>query len=102
MIGTLAKQAENADMKVIISTGDKDMAQLVSERITLVNTMKNETLDETGVFNKFGVHPNQIRDFLALMGDKVDNVPGWKMRRKNSGKMAGRVWFAGQYHAAGQ
>ena len=76
VIGTLAKQAENADMKVIISTGDKDMAQLVSERITLVNTMKNETLDETGVFNKFGVHPNQIRDFLALMGDKVDNVPG--------------------------
>ena len=76
VIGTLAKQAESADMNVIISTGDKDMAQLVSERITLVNTMKNETLDEAGVFNKFGVHPNQIRDFLALMGDKVDNVPG--------------------------
>ena len=76
VIGTLAIAAAAQDMNVIISTGDKDMAQLVSPRITLVNTMKNETLDHDGVVAKFGVKPEQIRDFLALMGDKVDNVPG--------------------------
>ncbi|XXQ67934.1 DNA polymerase I [Neisseriaceae bacterium B1] len=76
VIGTLAFQAAEAGMKVIVSTGDKDMAQLVSPQITLVNTMKNETLDEVGVLEKFGVKPTQIRDFLALTGDKVDNVPG--------------------------
>ena len=76
VIGTLAFQAAAQGMNVIISTGDKDMAQLVNTQITLVNTMKNETLNPAGVLEKFGVRPDQIRDFLALMGDKVDNVPG--------------------------
>ena len=76
VIGTLAKQGEAAGWQVVISTGDKDMAQLVSDRITLVNTMSNEMLDEAGVYTKFGVRPNQIVDYLALMGDKVDNVRG--------------------------
>lgn len=76
VIGTLAVQAAAQGMNVIISTGDKDMAQLVNTQITLVNTMKNETLNPAGVLEKFGVRPDQIRDFLALMGDKVDNVPG--------------------------
>ncbi|KLT73083.1 DNA polymerase I [Neisseria arctica] len=76
VIGTLARQGEAEGWQVVVSTGDKDMAQLVSERITLVNTMSNETLDIEGVKNKFGVTPAQIRDYLALMGDKVDNVPG--------------------------
>lgn len=76
VIGTLAVQAAAQGMNVIISTGDKDMAQLVNTQITLVNTMKNETLNPDSVVEKFGVRPDQIRDFLALMGDKVDNVPG--------------------------
>lgn len=76
VIGTLAKQGEAAGWQVVISTGDKDMAQLVSDKVTLVNTMKGETLDCAGVQEKFGVRPDQIRDYLALMGDKVDNVPG--------------------------
>ncbi|MFV2030117.1 DNA polymerase I [Neisseria sp. S1] len=76
VIGTLARQGEAEGWQVVVSTGDKDMAQLVSEHITLVNTMSNETLDIEGVKNKFGVAPAQIRDYLALMGDKVDNVPG--------------------------
>lgn len=76
VIGTLAKQANEHDHHVIISTGDKDFAQLVCEKITLINTMSNTHLDEAGVFEKFGVKPNQIIDYLALMGDTVDNVPG--------------------------
>ncbi|MCF7521988.1 DNA polymerase I [Neisseria sp. ZJ106] len=76
VIGTLAKQGGEAGWNVIISTGDKDMAQLVNEQVTLVNTMSGETLDIAGVIGKFGVRPDQIRDYLALMGDKVDNVPG--------------------------
>ncbi|MCP2039765.1 DNA polymerase-1 [Neisseria sp. HSC-16F19] len=76
VIGTLAKQGEAAGWQVVISTGDKDMAQLVSPQVTLVNTMSNETLDTEGVKNKFGVWPQQIIDYLTLMGDKVDNVPG--------------------------
>lgn len=76
VIGTLAHQGSEAGMDVIVSTGDKDIAQLVNERVTLVNTMSGETLDIEGVQVKFGVRPNQIRDYLALMGDKVDNVPG--------------------------
>ena len=76
VIGTLAAQGGAAGWDVVISTGDKDMAQLVNERVTLVNTMSGETLDIDGVKAKFGVRPNQIRDYLALMGDKVDNVPG--------------------------
>ena len=76
VIGTLARLATEAGRDAVISTGDKDMAQLVNEHITLVNTMKNETLDVDGVTEKFGIPPNLIIDFLALMGDKVDNIPG--------------------------
>lgn len=76
VIGTLAKQATIAGQPVVISTGDKDMAQLVNEQVTLVNTMTNTVLDIQGVKNKFGLSPERIIDFLALMGDKVDNIPG--------------------------
>lgn len=76
VIGTLAAMAGEAGWNVVVSTGDKDMAQLVNERVTLVNTMSGETLDIEGMKEKFGVRPDQIRDYLALMGDKVDNVPG--------------------------
>lgn len=76
VIGTLARQATEAGRDAVISTGDKDMAQLVNAHITLVNTMKDETLDVTGVEEKFGLPPELIIDFLALMGDKVDNIPG--------------------------
>jgi DNA polymerase-1 len=75
-IGTLCHVAAGKGYKVIVSTGDKDMAQLVNERVTLVNTMSNETLDEAGVLAKFGVPPNRIIDYLTLIGDTVDNVPG--------------------------
>ncbi|WP_302140394.1 DNA polymerase I [Halomonas alkalicola] len=76
VIGTLARQATEAGRDAVISTGDKDMAQLVNAHITLVNTMKDETLDVAGVEEKFGLPPELIIDLLALMGDKVDNIPG--------------------------
>ena len=76
VIGTLAKHAVDAGHKVLVSTGDKDMAQLVTGDITLVNTMSNTRMNESGVKEKFGVTPNQIIDYLALMGDKSDNIPG--------------------------
>ncbi len=76
LIGTLAKRGEDAGLDVIISTGDKDMAQLVTSKISLVNTMSQSSMDEAGVVAKFGVKPNQIIDYLALMGDTVDNIPG--------------------------
>ncbi|MFV8782840.1 DNA polymerase I [Microbulbifer sp. SA54] len=76
VIGTLALQAAEQGMQVIISTGDKDMAQLVRPGVTLVNTMSNTELDVAGVKEKFGVGPELIIDFLALMGDKADNIPG--------------------------
>lgn len=76
IIGTLARKATEAGVDAVISTGDKDMAQLVNDHITLVNTMTNTTMDEVGVMEKFGVRPDQIIDYLALMGDTVDNVPG--------------------------
>ncbi|MDX5379376.1 MAG: DNA polymerase I [Halomonas sp.] len=76
VIGTLARLATEAGRDAVISTGDKDMAQLVNAHITLVNTMKDETLDVAGVEAKFGLPPELIIDFLALMGDKVDNIPG--------------------------
>ncbi|HET9032186.1 MAG TPA: DNA polymerase I [Dokdonella sp.] len=76
VIGTLAREAEALDIEVIISTGDKDFAQLVSPHITLVNTMTHTTMDRDGVIEKFGVPPERIVDFLALTGDTVDNVPG--------------------------
>ncbi|AOI95727.1 MULTISPECIES: DNA polymerase I [Burkholderia] len=76
VIGTLAREAERHGMNVIVSTGDKDLAQLVTDHVTLVNTMTNETLDRGGVIEKFGVPPERIIDYLALIGDTVDNVPG--------------------------
>ena len=76
VIGTLAHQARAEGRHVIISTGDKDMAQLVNANVTLVNTMTNETLDVAGVTEKFGLPPERIIDYLALMGDSVDNIPG--------------------------
>ncbi len=76
VIATLTEHAGAQGWHCIISTGDKDLAQLVSERVTLVNTMTNETLDVEGVKKKFGVPPNHIVDYLALIGDTVDNVPG--------------------------
>ncbi len=76
VIATLADQAAAAGHDVVISTGDKDLAQLVNDRITLVNTMSGVTLDREGVQEKFGVAPEQIVDYLALMGDSVDNIPG--------------------------
>jgi len=75
-IGTLARAATAAGWKTVISTGDKDLAQLVNEHVTLINTMSNETLDIAGVLAKFGVPPDRIVDYLTLVGDTVDNVPG--------------------------
>lgn len=76
IIATLAEIARQNDVKTVISTGDKDIAQLVNEHISLINTMTGERLDREGVKDKFGVFPEQIIDFLMLVGDKVDNVPG--------------------------
>ena len=76
VIGTLANQAHGHGIDVLISTGDKDLAQLVRPGITLINTMTNTTMDTAGVVEKFGVKPEQIIDFLSLTGDTVDNVPG--------------------------
>lgn len=76
VIGTLALQASQAGMSVLISTGDKDMAQLVNEHVTLINTMSNQVLDIAGVKTKFGVYPQQIIDYLTLIGDSSDNIPG--------------------------
>ena len=76
VIGTLALQATAAQQPVIISTGDKDIAQLVNEHITLINTMTNTYLDRAGVIEKFGIPPELIIDYLALLGDKSDNIPG--------------------------
>ncbi|OPX54530.1 DNA polymerase I [Oceanospirillum multiglobuliferum] len=76
VIGTLAHQAEQQGRSVVISTGDKDMAQLVTDKVTLVNTMTDTVMDIPGVHEKFGIGPELIIDFLALMGDKVDNIPG--------------------------
>ena len=76
VIGTLARQAASQGIKVVVSTGDKDLAQLVGPHVKLVNTMSNETLDEAGVLAKFGVPPGRIVDYLTLVGDTSDNVPG--------------------------
>ncbi|WP_454829182.1 DNA polymerase I [Paraburkholderia xenovorans] len=76
VIGTLSTEAEKRGMNVIVSTGDKDLAQLVSDHVTLINTMTNEKLDRAGVLAKFGVPPERIIDYLSLVGDTVDNVPG--------------------------
>jgi len=76
VIGTLGVRAAEVGLKTIVSTGDKDMAQLVNDHVTLVNTMSNETLDRAAVIAKFGVPPERIVDYLSLVGDTVDNVPG--------------------------
>ncbi|HHF7347447.1 TPA: DNA polymerase I [Legionella feeleii] len=76
VIGTLAHRAVEQSLDVLISTGDKDMAQLVNERVTLINTMSNQLLNIDGVKEKFGVSPEQIIDYLTLIGDSVDNIPG--------------------------
>jgi len=76
VIGTLAQQAEQAGLQVVISTGDKDIAQLVTDKISLINTMNNQWLDPAGVIEKFGVPAEKIIDYLALMGDTSDNIPG--------------------------
>lgn len=76
VIGTLVKQAKKRHWHSLVSTGDKDLAQLVDKEVTLINTMNNALLDEAGVIEKFGVNATQIIDYLALVGDTVDNVPG--------------------------
>ncbi|PHQ25613.1 DNA polymerase I [Marinobacter guineae] len=76
VIGTLADEATSKGIDVVVSTGDKDMAQLVSDHVTLINTMTETRMDRDGVVEKFGVTPEQIVDYLALVGDKVDNIPG--------------------------
>ena len=76
VIGTLADRAREQGIATVVSTGDKDMAQLVGDHVTLINTMSNETLDTAGVGAKFGVPPERIVDYLTLIGDSVDNVPG--------------------------
>jgi DNA polymerase-1 len=91
VIGTLACAAAKQDLGVLISTGDKDMAQLVSPKITLINTMSNTVLDRDGVKNKFDVWPEQIIDYLALVGDSSDNIPGIdKVGPKTAAKWLGQ------------
>ncbi|MCC6563196.1 MAG: DNA polymerase I [Xanthomonadales bacterium] len=104
VIGTLAKQAEGNGVDVVVSTGDKDLAQLVSDKVTLVNTMTNSRLDPAGVVAKFGVRPDQIVDYLALMGDKVDNIPGVeKCGEKTAAKWLGEYGsLAGVIEHAGE
>src|ERR1044071_1111613 len=75
-IGTISCMAAKGGFKVVISTGDKDLAQLVDDNVVLINTMSNERLDAEGVRAKFGVPPEKIVDYLALIGDSVDNIPG--------------------------
>ena len=90
VMGVLAKQAERQGYEIIISTGDKDMAQMVNEHIILENTMSNTQLDIQGVIDKFGVKPDQIIDYLALVGDTVDNIPGVP----NCGPKTAAKWLA--------
>lgn len=90
VMGVLAKQAERQGYEIIISTGDKDMAQMVNEHIILENTMSNTRMDIQGVIDKFGVRPDQIIDYLALVGDSVDNIPGVP----NCGPKTAAKWLA--------
>jgi len=95
VIGTLAERAERAGLEVVISTGDKDMAQLVNDRITLVNTMFDTKLDRAGVKAKFDVLPEQVVDYLALVGDSSDNIPGVpKVGPKTAAKWLGEYGSA--------
>ena len=90
VMGVLAKKAEQQGYEIIISTGDKDMAQMVNEHIILENTMSNTRMDIQGVIDKFGVRPDQIIDYLALVGDSVDNIPGVP----NCGPKTAAKWLA--------
>jgi DNA polymerase I len=90
VMGVLAKKAERQGYEIIISTGDKDMAQMVNEHIILENTMSNTRMDIQGVIDKFGVRPDQIIDYLALVGDTVDNIPGVP----NCGPKTAAKWLA--------
>ena len=94
IIGTLAIKAQKKDIRTLISTMDKDMAQLVSKQVTLINTMSDRTLDIAGVKEKFGVMPEQIIDYLALMGDTSDNIPGIP----KVGPKTAATWLA-KYHS---
>ncbi len=97
VIGTLTQQASGNGARCIVSTGDKDLTQLVNPHVTLVNTMSNEVLDEAGVLAKFGVPPERIVDYLSLVGDAVDNVPGVaKCGPKTAVKWLTRIRHAGQ------
>ncbi len=99
VIGTLARRAEAAGYEVIISTGDKDMSQLVNESITIVNTMTGSRLDRAGVKAKFDVWPEQIIDYLALVGDASDNIPGVpKVGPKTAAKWLEQVPERGRHH----
>ena len=101
VIGTLARRAAQAGQTVLISTGDKDMAQLVDGSITLINTMSNALLDRAGVKAKFDVYPEQIIDYLALVGDSSDNIPGIdKVGPKTAAKLAAAVRHARRAHRA--
>jgi DNA polymerase-1 len=91
VIGTLVHEAEKENIHTIVSTGDKDMAQLVTDKTTLINTMSNKTMDIAGVKEKFGVKPNQIIDYLTLIGDTSDNIPGVpKVGPKTAAKWLGQ------------
>jgi DNA polymerase-1 len=91
VIGTLAVEATRANVRTVISTGDKDLAQLVNPQVVLINTMSNETLDQQGVRTKFGVPPERIVDYLSLVGDSVDNIPGVeKVGPKTAAKWLGQ------------
>ena len=93
VIGTLACAAAKENLSVLISTGDKDMAQLVSPQITLINTMSGTVLDRAGVKTKFDVFPEQIIDYLALVGDSSDNIPGIdKVGPEDRGEVAGQIF----------
>ncbi len=94
IIATLAKHAQQQEMPVVISTGDKDLAQLVNPQVTLINTMSQQILDEAGVQTKFGIKPEQMIDYLALVGDNVDNIPGVP----GVGPKTAANWL-GQYHS---
>lgn len=103
VIGTLAKQATEQGIPVVISTSDKDMAQLVNEHVSLINTMSNYNMDIDGVKEKFGVAPEQIIDYLTLIGDTVDNIPGVeKCLTQNGCKMADRVSNTRQFDCTRQ
>src|SRR4029079_3307099 len=87
VIGTLACEATRLGIRTVISSGDKDLTQLVDPHVTMVNTMSNETFDEERVLAKFGVKPAQIADYLSLIGDSIDNIPGVeKVGPKTAGK----------------